>query len=182
MKGRLASRLVYLWTFELPGAAFFVFLVLASWKRAELGPIAGSGLALVVFLLCQGSLYWLTKLYSLRRRPLLSDGAMVRLFQVCRALSIIGILAMSIGLIFGAAGNAAEGDYWVGFGLLVMAGLEYVNYYHFQLMYDSPTEVRWLLRAGRLKPAVLGRDLKAGRFSQLGRTKRSTQVAGRPPF
>jgi hypothetical protein len=47
-------------------------------------------------------------------------------------------------------------------GLLwTLALLEYVNYFHRQLMYDSPSELRWWLRHRRLKTSWLARDLAA---------------------
>ena len=45
--------------------------------------------------------------------------------------------------------------------LWTLAVLECVNYFHRQLMYDTPSELRWLLRNRRLKPSWLSRDLDA---------------------
>jgi len=45
-------------------------------------------------------------------------------------------------------------------GLTLLAVLEYVNYFHWQISYDSPSEIRYLLRHRRLKRATLVRDLE----------------------
>ena len=41
-----------------------------------------------------------------------------------------------------------------------LAAAEYINYFHWQLMYDNRADLRRLFRTGRAARAHLGRDLK----------------------
>ena len=50
-------------------------------------------------------------------------------------------------------------DFWTGLVLATLAALEQVNYYHWQLMHDTPQEWRDLLRRKRLKRGLLAREL-----------------------
>ena len=45
--------------------------------------------------------------------------------------------------------------------LALFAGLEHINYYHRQLMYDNAQDLQWLLRHRRLRRAHLAEDLAA---------------------
>lgn len=48
--------------------------------------------------------------------------------------------------------------------LVVMAGLEYVNYYHYQLMnFDRTSDFARLIKTGKFRRAHMARDLKAFR-------------------
>lgn len=161
---RLNHRLTYLWTFELLAAGLFTLLVILSWRRAELGLLTAVSLVLVVFMLVHGSLYWYAKRRAISRRPLLSDRAFVRLFRLCRLTSLVGLALGGLTLVAVLLRGTSRSDLWVGLGLWGLAALEFVNYYVRQLMYDTPAELRWLLRSGRLKVAPLRRDLAAGRL------------------
>ncbi|MNL80966.1 hypothetical protein D3C87_2079490 [compost metagenome] len=46
------------------------------------------------------------------------------------------------------------------YGLLAFAVLEHINYYHYQLMYDTRAALASLRRNGRLRKAALGLDLR----------------------
>lgn len=161
---RLAGRLTYLWTFELIGAALFVVQAWAFGPRFGLGWRTAVGLGLAVLLLAQGSLYWYAKLRAVRRRPLLSGRRFARLYGGFRRANRALLPAGGAVLLAAGLAGPAAADLWFGLGFWTLAVLEYVNYYHRQLMYDTPAEVRWLVRAGRLKPAPLARDLAAGRL------------------
>lgn len=45
------------------------------------------------------------------------------------------------------------------FGIFLFAVLEHINYYHYQLMYDTSASVHYVLRNRRLRKAALGVDL-----------------------
>ena len=51
-------------------------------------------------------------------------------------------------------------DLTVGLGLYLLTILEQINYYHYQLMYDCPSDVRYLVAHKRLKRSKLHRDLE----------------------
>ncbi|XOL41547.1 hypothetical protein KCTC32420_01932 [Aequorivita nionensis] len=50
------------------------------------------------------------------------------------------------------------------FAANLFAVLEYINYYHKQLMVDNTSDVAYILRNKRLKTASLAKDLKENSF------------------
>ena len=56
--------------------------------------------------------------------------------------------------------EATKADLAWAYGLLAFAVLEHVNYYHYQLMYDTRAAFASLRRNGRLRKAALGLDLQ----------------------
>jgi len=166
VQSRVERRLIYLWTFELLGAALWSLLVWLYWNRVGVSLPTAISLGLVIMLLGQGSIYWYAKLQEIRRRPLISKRALVRLFTYFRVANQVILTATGVGglvwvfLLSDSFGHQAV----VAFGLWTLAVLEYVNYFHWQLMYDSPSELQWLHRNRRLKLAQLARELSAGRL------------------
>ena len=160
LRRRVESRLTYLWRVELIGALVWSLLVWLWWDRARLGMGTLAGLGLVVFILMQGSLYWYLKLRVVRRRRLLSKPTCVRLFKVLRTVNQI-MLAISGGYYLVRTSGTIGSDLKVGIIFWVLAVLEYVNYFHRQLLYDSTTEMRHVLRNRKLKISSLARDMAA---------------------
>jgi hypothetical protein len=165
--------LTYLWTFELIGAAAWTALTLMWWSRAGVRLPSAIGLALVLFLLAQGVVYWYAKLRAVRRRPWLSDRRRRTVFRALRTVDRVALAAtlvagvvwaVVLGVTTASAGDAGLFrwlDLLFAGALWTLALLEYVNYFHWQLMYDSPTEMRWLVRHRRWKRSWLSRDLAA---------------------
>jgi hypothetical protein len=143
-------------SFALP--AIFCF----DWQRSG-NPIAwgmrGPVLVLVSYILLQGVLYWHLKLQSVvRRQPLPAYfQPLYRFFKYSNFL-IIAATAALMAAMTGATASAA--DLTWSYGLLALAVLEQINYYHYQLMYDTRAAFAYLRRNGRLRKAALGLDLK----------------------
>lgn len=55
---------------------------------------------------------------------------------------------------------ATAGNLSWSYGLLTFVMAEHINYYHYQLMYDTSAAFAYLRRNGRLRKAALGLDLK----------------------
>jgi hypothetical protein len=113
------------------------------------------GFGLFVLLLVQGAAYWAGKWRQMRTRARHLAGD--RAFRVARAVDPV-LLAAGL-LVTGFA--VARGPGWgnvPGFGFAVFAVLEYVNYFHVQLMHDTAADLRRLWRVG-LRPSHLARDL-----------------------
>jgi len=158
----LPARMRYLRNAEtfcvLALPAIFCF----DWQRSG-DPVAwtmrGAALLLVSYILAQGGLYWHLKLQSvLSRQPLPAYfQPLYRFFK----LSNYAVIAAAAALI--AATNdarASDADLQWSYGLLALAVLEQINYYHYQLMYDTRAAFAYLRRNGRLRRAALGLDLQ----------------------
>jgi hypothetical protein len=172
IRRRIERRLSYLWTFELVGAAAWTMVAVLWWARAGVRWPSAIGLVLALFLLAQGSVYWFAKLRAVRRQPFVDDRRLLATFRRLRVVNR-GLLAATLvagvvsAFVWGTQGAAGDDDVlrWLDLflaGVLwTLALLEYVNYFHRQLMYDSPSELRWWLRHRRLKTSWLARDLAA---------------------
>lgn len=119
------------------------------------------GFALFAVLLVEGAAYWLTKLHTFAL-PL--PGA----FAVARVANVPVLIA---GLLFTgwAVVDTPGTGSWPGLVFAVVAALEYVNYFHTQLMYDTAADLRHL-RAHGPRRAHLARDLMMGRRQPRGST------------
>nr|WP_315259086.1 hypothetical protein [uncultured Duganella sp.] len=116
-----------------------------------------AALALVSYLLLQGAGYWQLKLKAvMQRQPLPAFfQPLYRFFQYSNVVLIAGVAA------FMAMHEAATaGDLLWACGLLTFVMAEHINYYHYQLMYDTSAAFAYLRRNGRLRKAALGLDLK----------------------
>ncbi|MFF4777202.1 hypothetical protein ACFY05_30540 [Microtetraspora fusca] len=116
------------------------------------------GFALAAALLVQGSLYWIAKLRQLRRPGPLPA---VRAFLVARVADVPLLMAGVAFTAFAAAADPGRPS-WPGVAFALVAVLEYVNYFHVQLMHDTPADLRRLAAAG-LRPSHLARDLARAR-------------------
>ncbi|GAB2611562.1 hypothetical protein GCM10027269_79970 [Kribbella endophytica] len=115
-----------------------------------------AGYCATAILLVVGASYWTVKLGQVRaglpRLP--HAGAFRRL----RVLCALVVLAAALTIAPGLAGPVSE--YAAGMVLLLLAAAEYVNYFHWQLMYDNRADLSRLFRTGRLARAHLWRDLR----------------------
>ena len=120
--------------------------------------LAAPALALVCYLLLQGVLYWHLKLGSVvRRQPL--PAYFQPLYRVLKQANLPLIAAVA-GFVAVTSAAATKADLAWAYGLLAFAVLEHVNYYHYQLMYDTRAAFASLRRNGRLRKAALGLDLQ----------------------
>lgn len=122
-----------------------------TWQRSvAFVPVAG--------LLVAGGWYWHRKLAQVRDgRPL--DGVLGVLHRVDRlapGLLVVTTVAMAGSWVF-RVGTA--GDRGWATALLVLAWLEYVNYFRVQLMHDTRADLGRLRRTRRLRRSALARDL-----------------------
>ncbi|MFB6722997.1 multidrug transporter [Kribbella sp. NPDC056345] len=135
-----------------------VFVVL----DAPLTAANAAGYGATAFLLVVGASYWLAKFRQVRAgRPHLRHLVGFRRLRVL-SVAVIVITAILVGA--GLTGRVS--GYAAGLVLLVLAVAEYVNYFHWQLMYDNRADLTRLARTGRLARAHLWRDLQ--RISRYG--------------
>jgi hypothetical protein len=127
-------------------------------------PLGLSALFSVSYLLLQGALYWQLKHSALSASaPLPNDFEW--LFSAFNGANLVlfGGVALGFAVEIGRAGWGAQLAWPLG--IFLFAVLEHINYYHYQLMYDTSASVRYVLRNRRLRKAALGVDLshRAGR-------------------
>jgi energy-converting hydrogenase Eha subunit A len=157
----LSTRLRYLRSREALAAILLPAVIVWRWSDRG-GDIAWglriAALALLVYILVQGTLYWHLKLRSLEdQKPLPSYFHVV--FRIFKLSNLIAIGAILLVLLLIGRNAVSEADIGWTAGLLAGAVLEHINYFHYQLMYDTRASFGHLLRNGRLRKAALGIDI-----------------------
>lgn len=156
----LVRRFRQLRNWEGFNVAFLPALFLWLWRdAAPAWSLRLPPLAVVAFLLAQGTLYWHLKLRAVRDRAPLPPwfcGA----FRLVRAASAAGLALALAATAVGAARRLGDAvDVAWALGLLAFALLEHVNYFHLQLKHDTAADWAWLRRNRRLRRAALATDL-----------------------
>jgi hypothetical protein len=114
-----------------------------------------TGAAAVVVLLVQGASYWLLKARRLRSPS--TGAAWPPYFAFLQKAN--PVLLTGCAAVIGWSLATEPMRFWLlGLGFWILAVLEYVNYFHWQLMYDNGVDLAWLRRYG-LKRSPLARDL-----------------------
>jgi hypothetical protein len=159
---KLIKRLRYLWTWELFDSFFLPLLAVVLFRMLDepLGALTLYASGLVAWLLWQGSAYWYLKLQAIKTGERIKCEHF-RWFARLKTINwvLIALLPAVLALKI-LRGDAAFGPDWTfGSFLYILAILEQINYYHRQLMYDYPTDWRYLMKHKRLKHSSLRRSL-----------------------
>ena len=155
----IRARMTYLRNGEGFAALALPIVFSMVWETSD-DPVAwgmrGAAMAMVVYILLQGMLYWQLKLQSTITRQALPAyfQPLYRFFKYSNVVAIVGVA------VFIALADGASADLWWSCGLLAFAVLEHINYYHYQLMYDTRGAFDYVRRNGRLRKAALGLDLQ----------------------
>ncbi|MDX9832010.1 MAG: hypothetical protein RBU35_17195 [Anaerolineae bacterium] len=163
-KRALIKRLRYLWTGELFNVFYLpamALLVARSLGEAP-GLFAIYSAARAVWLLLQGAAYWLLKLRAVKTDSDI-EGKHLRWFAAFKRMNWALIALLPALLAIKALVDTpfrSSVDVVIGLGFYVLAVLEQVNYYHYQLMYHYRSDLRRLRREKRLKRSSLYRALE----------------------
>lgn len=158
---KLGNRFNYLRGMEALGAILLPIIFILNWRKSATDvhwPLGLAALLSVSYLLIQGALYWQLKHTALSASAPLPRW-FERLFRGFKASNLVLFGAVVLGFTAQLV--------WAGWttrlawplGIFLFAVLEHINYYYYQLMYDTSTSVRYVLRNRRLRKAALGVDL-----------------------
>lgn len=164
-KEKLAGRYRYLWTGEATAAVLFTALLLyfaisdCRWSRWILRTYS---VAVVVFILGQGVFWWRWKLRLLAQGRRTMPPHVVARYARLRWINwvLIAGFALAVVVKWLLIGQLpADRDLW--YGLLILGGalLEQVNYYYYQLMYDSAYDWNHLRTHRRLRRGTVAKVL-----------------------
>ena len=169
MKRLVAERLAYLYRGEL----FTVVTILPlSWvgnrvfPRLQLFELSAFWMSLFLFelLLIQGAWYWYSKSRRLKKEGTSATPVpVVRRLRHCRVinLALIVLTACAFGIDWMRfRSELPVSGTQLALLLYVFAILEYINYFHIQLMYDNRSDVQYLIRNRRLKRSALNKDMQ----------------------
>src|SRR5690606_32640390 len=159
-RAKLIGRFRYLWTFELLNAVvIFPGFVLLMRGNFQSGAFTVVATALVCFLLVVGAGFAFLKYQDLRR----DTQELSRFEGIFRLLRWVVPVLLAAALVFFAIqapglGAAQLPDFVLGVILLLLAILEYINYFHTQLMYDNRRDLDYLFSRWKLKRGLMARE------------------------
>ena len=159
----IKRRLRVLRNVESANVVFLPAAFVVLWSGAD-QPVNWSlrllALAVVVYILIQGSFYWHLKLRAVTNR----NGLPVyfaSLFRFFKRSNVAAAAGMSLFIVLAAlTGRATPVDVVWSAGLTLFAVLEHVNYYAYQLTHDSINDLAYLWRHRRLRRSALAKDLE----------------------
>jgi hypothetical protein len=165
MRKKVEKTLFGLWAGELFAVVCFALLWLIYAQQFEWAePYVTSwpsvyAFALLEFILLQGSYYWFVKWKQVRRGCFshLPDRHL-RLFQVFKRINLFLIAIGLLFLIYQWKVFSVD-FYWFVF-LYVFAILEYINYYHVRLSYQTIDEIKDFLRQRGFRRSKLASEWK----------------------
>ena len=169
MKERLIKRLQWYYPTERNFAYLFslVLIYLLSRYSAYDQLFLWYGLLVMVVVLFQGQYYWLLKLRKLEGVPF-GETAPLALFRRCQRINWLLVALMPICLGWQVAMRAGRPIHTIDLGWALAANsfalLEHINYYYFQLMLDTKSDLAYVIRYQGLKRSSLYKDLKEGQF------------------
>jgi hypothetical protein len=163
-KEKLIKRLRYLWTWELFDSFFLpaVVIITACVTQQPIGLVTFYSAGLVAWQLWQGAAYWRLKLRAVKTGSPIAAKHLRRFAALKRVnWALIGALpVLLVGKGLTGAVFRSSLDRVVGLGFYALAVLEQVNYYHYQLMYDYPSDWQYLIAHKALKHSSLSRTLE----------------------
>lgn len=156
MKRRLIARYRYLWTWEFANA-FMVSPVAVF----AIGRHVAVSLSTVVALLALCSVLFAGAAFAfLKYRDLKHQTTRIQRYRdaFCMLRWSIPILLIGV-LVVGCFYTLTSGasDWPLALGLYLLAVAEYINYFHVQLTYDNPADIRFLRQQKRLKRGLIAR-------------------------
>jgi len=173
-KEKLIKRLRYLWTWELFDSFFLpaVVIFVSRMTQQPIGLVTLYSAGLVTWLLWQGAAYWRLKLRAVRTGSPIATRHLRR-FAILKRVNwaLIGALPVllmgkgltdavfrsDLDLVAGLGHSPVRAYATTGFYALTV--LEQINYYYYQLMYDYPSDWRYLIAHKALKRSSLNRAL-----------------------
>ena len=124
------------------------------------------GLALCIFILYQGQLYWKLKLYTLTGRTF-NRNKNLTFFRNSKRSNLVMIALIPLVFVMQLYLN----NWTLNSNLMLWAiianvfgVLEHINYYNRQLMVDNASDLKYILKNKKLKTASLAKDLLENKF------------------
>ncbi|WP_428909897.1 general stress protein [Niallia sp. Krafla_26] len=169
MRKELEKRFFYLWTGESVSLILFMmlsFVVNRAYPSLKLYSLFSFWVSffLLEFLLVQGSMYWYAKWKRLKKENRSATPiGMVKILRILQKWNLGLIVVSPFIFIY----DFFKWDSSLPIGGMILSGLiylfailEYINYFHIQLSYDSRADLKHLLRTKRLKQASLNKDFE----------------------
>lgn len=164
-RSELINRLEWIYQVEGMNAVMFfgvMLFLIASYGFTNL-IFMSYGILFCCFILLQGTYYWWIKYSSIKeeKEPVEVQVERLKTFKHLNHIGLI-LIPMVFLLQWFISGYSFSSDNLLGWAIFanLFAVLEYINYYHKQLMYDNRYDLRFLYQNRILKEATLHKDLR----------------------
>lgn len=156
-RDKLIGRLRQLYVVEFLNVFWLPmgFWIMGSVSNQHFGLNSVVAMILNGILLIEGSYFWLCVSRQLKFRK---QHNFIQLFRVLKILNY-GFFTLTI-LIFSLTPFEGVFDWVVTMIFFLLAVLEHINYFEFQLMYDNENDKKYLRQHKRLKVAKLKKMMK----------------------
>ena len=149
MKRKVRKQLLNLAIGEMAASGAFVFAYYTS--RGGLASLMALGM--LVFVLLQGSFYWLARYRYLFKMPSL----IIRSMALSRKLDLVLLLVLPFVIVFVREGTV---DLVVAASIYLFAVIEYINYFWYRLSYGRSGFNMKLLMVNGLKESSIRKLLR----------------------
>ena len=169
MKEKLIKRLQWYYPTERNFAyAFSIVLIYLVIKYPTCDQLLlWYGLAVMVVVLFQGQYYWLLKLRKLEG-VYFEETAPLALFKKCQRINwiLIALMPVCLGWQLYLNEDRQADTIYQGWALAAngFAISEHINYYYYQLMIDTKSDLAYVIHYRGLKRSSLYKDLKENQF------------------
>lgn len=158
MKRHLIARYRYLWTWELANA-FVVFpitvIIIGQHFAVSLSTVLG--LLALCSVLITGAAFAFLKYRDLKHQTTRIQRYKSTFYMLRWAIPILLFSVLMVGCFYTLTSGASG---WLfALVLYLLAVAEYINYFHVQLMYDNPPDIRYLRQHKQLKRGLIARYL-----------------------
>lgn len=164
----IQARMKYLRNMEAFCAFCLPLVFYWDWRKSDT-PVAWdlriAATVVMSYILLQGALYWHLKLQTFTQHQSL-PAWFQQLYKAFKYSNVIAIIAV-LALVASRSAEVTNADLgWAGC-VLALVVAEQINYYHYQLMYDTRGAFAYLRRHGRLREAALALDLKRAKTNTI---------------
>lgn len=157
MRQKLINRFRYLWTWELLNAFIVIpAFILSIRPHISVGFATITGSLTFSALLIVGAAFAFIKYRDLKNRTNKIDNYK-HSFRILRWLIPLLLFCVCV-IVWLRSGDLRNGDIIFGIIFILLAILEYINYFHIQLMYDNATDIAYLFKHRKLKYGVIARE------------------------
>ena len=144
---RLKNQFLNLAAGELAAVVVFVFVS----RLLNFGAAAWAAFSCLIFILLQGSMYWLYRYLLIRKKREVHPNV-IRILSIARMLNLV--LLAAIGLTVPFVRNSTR-DLIIAAVIFLFGVVEYINYYWYRLSYGrSGFNIRLLLSNGLKKSSI----------------------------
>lgn len=174
----IIRRLLYLRNWEFINIFFLPVCLFVALTARQVGHWQPYGFSMfaICAILAQGTIYWHLKLQTITKREKTLPAYFLPLFSLFKWADVVMLAIYPILTFFSQATSLInfQATLWSNL-MLLFAGLEYINYFYYQLSHDNMSDIRFLLKYKKIRRSPLFMDMQKTRNENLLQIGNTTQ-------